>query len=74
VTQGLVNAKIPAKPNVNLEMIKAGYAEVYSGAPPKGFVLREYQDADVLAKNAGSGMWAQGDKYISPAQWRKSQM
>jgi len=40
--------------NINLEMVKTGYAEVYSGRPPRGL--------------------SQGDKYVSPALFRKSKM
>jgi len=57
--------------NVNLEMIKAGYAEVYRGKPPRGFDTGLYKKAEAEAKKAGRGMWSQGNKYISPKDWRK---
>ena len=57
--------------NVNLEMIKAGLAEVYRGRPAKGLDLKPYWDAESGAKKAGIGMWALGDKYISPKEWRR---
>jgi endonuclease YncB( thermonuclease family) len=60
--------------NVNLEMVKTGYAEVYSGRPPKGLYMKEYKKAEDRARNVGQGIWSQGDKYISPALWRKSRM
>jgi micrococcal nuclease len=44
--------------NINLEMIKAGLAEVYHGLAPKGLNLSPY--------------W-QADKYISPKEWRRMQ-
>ena len=55
-------------------MLKTGYAEVYSGQPPKGFYMKEYKKAEDQARNVGQGIWPQGDKYISPALWRKSRM
>jgi endonuclease YncB( thermonuclease family) len=59
--------------NVNLEMVKAGLAEVYRGTPAPGQDVSPYWNAEEAAKNAGKGMWAQGNKYISPKQWRKAQ-
>ena len=56
--------------NVNLEMVKAGFAEVYRGKHAKGFNPKRYQDAEAEAKTEKRGMWAQGDKYISPRDWR----
>ena len=60
--------------NINLEMVKTGYAEVYSGRSPRGLYMKEYQKAEVWARNSGQGIWSQGDNYISPALWRKSKM
>ena len=57
--------------NVNLEMVKAGLAEVYRGRPAKGLDLVLYWDAEAGAKKAGRGMWSLGDKYISPKEWRR---
>ena len=57
--------------NVNLEMVKAGLAEVYRGKPAKGFDNGPYQKAEDEARRAGMGMWSLGDKYISPKDWRK---
>jgi micrococcal nuclease len=57
--------------NVNLEMIKAGLAEVYRGKPAPGFDNSPYERAENEAKSAGIGMWSLGDKYISPKEWRK---
>ena len=58
--------------NVNLEMVKVGLAEVYRGRPPRKFDPGPYLQAEADAKKAGRGMWSQGDKYISPKDWRKS--
>ena len=58
--------------NVNLEMVKAGLAEVYRGRPAKGFDNGPYQKAEDAARRAGMGMWSLGDKYISPKEWRKT--
>ena len=60
--------------NINLEMVKTGYAEVYSGNPPRGLYMRKYQKAENWARTSGQGIWSQGDNYISPTLWRKSKM
>ena len=57
--------------NVNLEMVKAGYAEVYRGTPASGFDTAPYWKAEEEATAAKKGVWAQGDKYLSPREWRK---
>ena len=57
--------------NVNLEMVKAGLAEVYRGRPANGLDLRSYWSAETEAKKTGIGMWSLGDKYISPKEWRR---
>jgi endonuclease YncB( thermonuclease family) len=58
--------------NVNLEMVRAGLAEVYRGRPAKGFDKEPYQKAEDAARRAGVGMWSLGDKYISPKEWRRT--
>jgi len=60
--------------NINLEMVKSGYAEVYSGNPPRGFFIKAYKDAEEWARSARQGIWSQGENYISPALWRKTRM
>jgi micrococcal nuclease len=55
--------------NVNLEMVRAGLAEVYRGTPAKGFDYYPYVKAEYEAREARRGMWAQGDKYVSPRDW-----
>jgi micrococcal nuclease len=57
--------------NVNLEMVKAGYAEVYRGTPAAAFDSALYWKAEEDARAAKKGMWAQGDKYVSPREWRR---
>jgi endonuclease YncB( thermonuclease family) len=59
--------------NVNLEMVKEGLAEVYRGKPPAGFDSQPYRKAEQEARKNKHGMWSQGDKYISPKDWRKQQ-
>lgn len=59
--------------NVNLEMIKAGLAEVYRGKPAIGLDLAPYWQAENQARAAGRGMWSLGDKYVSPTKWRHLQ-
>jgi micrococcal nuclease len=59
-----------ARRNVNLEMVKAGYAEVYRGTPAAGFDSAPYWKEKEEARGAKKGMWAQCDKYVSPREWR----
>jgi len=59
------------KKNINLEMIKAGLAEAYRGKPALGFDPSPYRTAEAKARSQSRGMWSQGDKYISPKEWRK---
>ena len=57
--------------DVNLEMIKAGLAEVYRGRQPKGLQITLYREVEKEAIRAKRGMWSLGDKYVSPKVWRK---
>ena len=57
--------------NVNLELVKAGLAEVYRVKGAVGAHRRELERAESEARIARRGMWAQGDKYESPAEYRK---
>jgi len=57
--------------DMNLEMVKAGLAEVYRGKPAEGLNLGPYWNAEAEAKKTGIGMWSLGDKYISPKEWRR---
>lgn len=57
--------------NINLEMIKAGMAEVYTGKLPEKLDSQGYLKEEETARNMGRGMWTQGHFYKSPRQWRK---
>ena len=43
--------------NVNLEMIRAGYARVFRGDPPHPLYLLPYLKAEQNAKRARRGLW-----------------
>jgi len=58
--------------NINLEMVNAGLAEVYRGDLARGLDMVPYWKAEEKAKAAKRGMWTQGDKYISPREWRRT--
>jgi micrococcal nuclease len=58
--------------NINLEMVKAGLAEVYRGTPAAGQNMQPYWKAEQEAKIAKRGMWVLGEKYVSPQAWRKA--
>ena len=58
--------------NVNLEMLKAGFAEVFRGRPPTGLNMKPYDESEREAKAAKVGMWSQGDQYVSPWDWRRT--
>jgi endonuclease YncB( thermonuclease family) len=57
--------------NMNLEMVKAGLAEVYQGSKPETFNAAPYLAAQDQAAKRRIGMWVQGSRYKSPRQWRK---
>jgi len=57
--------------NVSLEMLRAGYAAVYLEKSPKELDLSRYYPDQKEAKAAKKGIWALGNNYVSPAQWRK---
>ena len=56
--------------NVNLLMVAMGYAEVYRGVPCHVY-CRELEQAEAKARRDRVGMWAQGDRYESPAAFRR---
>ncbi|RJP78979.1 MAG: nuclease [Desulfobacteraceae bacterium] len=59
--------------NVNLELLKAGLAEVYRGKHPRGLEIEPYEKAQIEAKNAMKGIWSLCKAMqISPKDWRKS--
>jgi micrococcal nuclease len=57
--------------NVNIEMVKAGLAEVYRGKPASGLDMGLYYKAEEEAKAAKRGMWVLRDQYVSPGEWRR---
>jgi len=59
--------------NANLEMVRAGLAEVYRGKQPRYFNVKMDSDAETEAKKAQRGMWSLGDKYVSPRDWRRGE-
>jgi micrococcal nuclease len=59
--------------NINLEMVRAGLAEVCRGGPPKNLNLDPFFKAESQSREAKKKMWAQGDEYMSPRVWRKRQ-
>jgi len=52
-------------------MIKAGYAEVYRETSAPSFDGAPYWKAEEEARATKKGMWVQGDKYMSPREWRR---
>ena len=44
--------------NINLEMVRAGLAEVCRGKPPKGLNLEPYLKAETEARKAKRGIWS----------------
>lgn len=57
--------------NINLEMIWAGLAEVFRGAPAANLEITIYRDAEMKAKAYARGIWVLRDQYFSPWDWRE---
>jgi endonuclease YncB( thermonuclease family) len=57
--------------NVNIEMLKAGYAQVYRGNPIKGLDTKPYWEAEKEARIYRRGMWSLWDCY-RPQKWKKA--
>ena len=57
--------------NINLEMVRAGLAEVYGGKAPKDLNLDPFIKAEIQSRAEKKGIWIQGDEYVSPGTWRK---
>ena len=57
--------------NINIEMLKAGLAEVYRGTPPRNLEINTYREAEKEAKKAVKGIWVLRDQYFSPRDWRE---
>jgi endonuclease YncB( thermonuclease family) len=56
--------------NINLEMLKGGFAEVYRGKTAEDLDLQPYWEAEKEAKKALRGIWELRDQYFSPKDWR----
>ena len=48
--------------NINLDMVRAGFSEVYSEGLHKDLDLEPYRRAEEEARRAGRGMWASGGR------------
>ncbi len=57
--------------NINLEMVKAGLAEVYRGKSVQGLDMAEYRKAERDAREQAIGIWVLRDQYFSPRDWRE---
>ena len=57
--------------NINIEMLKAGLAEVYRGTPPHNLEINTYREVEREAKKAVKGIWVLRDQYFSPWDWRE---
>jgi micrococcal nuclease len=55
--------------NLNVEMVRSGFAEVYRGTRCQAY-CRELADAERRAQRERTGIWAQ-EQYESPAVYRK---
>jgi endonuclease YncB( thermonuclease family) len=56
--------------DINHAMIQAGLAEVYRGRTPDGFAKAPYLATEAEARKTRTGMWQQGDAYVSPIRWK----
>jgi len=57
--------------NINLELLRAGLAEVYRGRLEDNFDPEPYWKTEEEARKSREGMWSMGDKYVSPREWRR---
>jgi len=48
--------------NINLEMVRAGLAEVCRGKPPRGLNLEPYLKLEAEARKAKRGIWSLGER------------
>jgi len=56
--------------DVNLDMVRAGMAEIYPGKAPPGFDLAPFRRAEKKARQDKKGVWSLGEEYVSPRKWR----
>ncbi len=57
--------------NINLELVRQGFAEVYQGRMQSGLDEKSYLDAQKEARQRHRGIWSLGSSYESPRLWRK---
>jgi endonuclease YncB( thermonuclease family) len=57
--------------NINLEMLRAGWAEIHRGERPQDLDLQPYLQAEQESKAARRGIWGPVERHISPAEWRR---
>ena len=60
--------------NVNLELGRNGYAEVYRGKPAPGFDSDPYWQAEAQSKAEKLNIWSLGEDYVSPREWRRKHL
>ena len=56
--------------DINRAMLQAGLAEVYRGRTPDAFDKAPYLAVEEQARRSQTGMWRQGDAYVSPIRWK----
>jgi len=56
--------------DINCAMLQAGLAEVYRGRTPENFDKSPYRKAEAEARQMQTGMWRQGEGYVSPIRWK----
>ena len=57
--------------NINLEIVRAGLAEVYRGKMRKDFDVVPYTQAEQIARMSQQGIWSVGNIHISPRAWKR---
>ena len=57
--------------NINLELLRQGFAEVYRGKMQGGLDKKAYLEAQKEARQHRRGIWSLGNTYESPRLWRK---
>jgi len=65
----IVGEVLLGKKNINLEMVKEGYAEVSPVKKITGLNLSPFERAEARAREAKKGIWSLGDDYVSPRVW-----
>jgi len=58
--------------NINLEMVKAGFAKVSQANPPKGLDMEPYYQAEKESRQAGKGLWSRGNGNVGHKVRRKT--